>query len=109
MGNHPGYAQRNNTQSQVSVQKVLLFYKALDSCSERLNDMVFFQIIELVDDSSGKNSEYGTENNTVNFKIKDEFSERFILIKQEESGNIECKSKQQSHRNPRSQKKSHEL
>jgi hypothetical protein len=71
--------------------------------------VVFLQIIELIDDATGENSKNGTENNTMYFEIKDEFSERFILIKQEKSGNIEGKCQQSCYKKPCSEQKAHKL
>lgn len=81
-------SQRNYSEGEVSIEKILLLNKALNSCSERFYDMIFFKIVELIDDSAGKYGQNGTENNPVNFKIEDEISKRLLLIEQEKCRNI---------------------
>jgi hypothetical protein len=109
VGNHPGNPQRNSAQRQVGIQKIFLFDEALKPGSEGFYQMVFFQVIELVDNTTSQNGKNGTKNNTVHFEIKYEISERFILIEQEKSGNIEGKCQQGSYKKTCSEQKAHKL
>ena len=81
-------SQRNNSESKVNIQEIFLFNKALNPCSERFDNMIFFKIIKLINDSTGKYGKNGTENDPVNFKIKNKISERFFLIKKEKCRNV---------------------
>jgi len=45
--------------------------------------MVFFKIVKLIDDSARQNGEHRAENNAVDLKIKYEFPEIFVLVKEE--------------------------
>lgn len=82
------YPERNNRQYQIKIQKIFLLDETLDSGSEWFNKMIFFQIIELINNTSCQNRKNCTKNNPMNFKIKHKFPERLFLIKQKKSGNI---------------------
>jgi len=109
MRNHPCYPKRNGSKGKVSVQKVFLLDKALNPGSEWFSHMIFFQIIKLVNNSTGQNRDYGTENNTVDFKIEDKFSKGFILVEKEKRRNIQGKGKKGSYEKTGTDKKAHEL
>jgi hypothetical protein len=109
MGNHPCDPKRNRCQSKVSIQKIFLLDKALDSGPERFYHMVFFQVIKLIDDSSRQNSYNSAENNAVYFKIEDKFTERFILIEEKKSRYIQGKCMECRNKKTGTYQKTHEL
>src|SRR5690606_10794120 len=94
IGNKKCNAQGNGIQNNISIQKIFLFQETLKPCPKRFDEMVFFHIIKLIDNSSCKNTEYSTENNPVNPEIKYKLTQIFFLIEQKKSGNIQCKSEE---------------
>src|SRR5690606_15814489 len=94
IGNKKSNAQRNGVQNNIGVQKIFLFQETLKPCPKGFDEMIFFHIIKLIDNSSRKNTEYSTENNPVNPEIKYKLTQIFFLIEQEKRRNIECKSEE---------------
>jgi hypothetical protein len=71
--------------------------------------MIFLQVIELIDNTACQNGKNSTKNNPMYFEIEDKFSERFILVEQEKSRNIESKCQESSYKKTCSEEKAHEL
>jgi len=109
MGNHPCHTQRDSAQPQVSIQKIFLLDKALNPCSERFYDVIFFQIIKLINNSSRQNGKNRAKDNAVNFKIEYKIPETFLLVEEEKGRNIQGKGKQSGYKEPCSEQKAHEL
>ena len=70
---------------------------------------VLVPIIKLIDNTPCGNAQYWAEDNPIHFNIKNEVPETLLLIKQEKSRDIECKSKERKDENPRTQKQTDEL
>ena len=50
-------SQRNRIERNIRVQKIFLFQKALQPCSEGFLQAVFLQIVKLVNDAARRNTE----------------------------------------------------